>query len=388
MSLLAAAAALITAVVAGGLSIILVAAHVQPRRAAPAGPAGRRHPGDRRGRASATASAAGPPDAQRPQDRLCVGRPGRAGDIGQRARPRRGDRRAWSATLLAGGSVSQTGRVDGQQVYIEGRKINTGAIVLVQKRSDAVAVGQRAVRWILLALGDRGRAGDRAGAVRRLAAGPSTATYGGGGPRPGRRSPRRHRVPRRAGRGGRGRRRAERAGRGPGSSEAREREFLLSVSHDLRTPLTAISGYAESLADGMIAPERTQEVGGVLLAESQRLGRLVADLLDLARLGAQEFRVDLIELDLARVRAARPRRCGRPLRGGRGARSTSTARPRSLTVRPTRPGCGRRWTGCSTTRCGSPRPALRSCWRSRPEAWRPDRRRRVARSRCATAARV
>jgi two-component system sensor histidine kinase BaeS len=81
-------------------------------------------------------------------------------------------------------------------------------------------------------------------------------------------------------------------------SEAREREFLLSVSHDLRTPLTSISGYAESLADGMIAPDRTREVGSVLLAESQRLSRLVADLLDLARLGAQEFRVDLIDVDV------------------------------------------------------------------------------------------
>ena len=85
---------------------------------------------------------------------------------------------------------------------------------------------------------------------------------------------------------------------GLSQSEAREREFLLSVSHDLRTPLTTISGYAESLADGMIAPDRTQEVGAVLLAESQRLSRLVADLLDLARLGAQEFRIDLIDLDV------------------------------------------------------------------------------------------
>ncbi len=90
-------------------------------------------------------------------------------------------------------------------------------------------------------------------------------------------------------------------------SEARQREFLLSVSHDLRTPLTAISGYAESLADGMIAPDQAPHAGNVILAEAQRLNRLVADLLDLARLGSQEFRIDLADVDvLSVVNAAAP----------------------------------------------------------------------------------
>ena len=39
---------------------------------------------------------------------------------------------------------------------------------------------------------------------------------------------------------------------GLAQSEARQRQFLMSVSHDLRTPLTAINGYAESLADGVV----------------------------------------------------------------------------------------------------------------------------------------
>ena len=81
-------------------------------------------------------------------------------------------------------------------------------------------------------------------------------------------------------------------------SEARQREFLLSVSHDLRTPLTTLSGYAESLAEDVIPAEQTAQVGAVMLGEAKRLERLVGDLLDLARLGARDFRVDVAPVDL------------------------------------------------------------------------------------------
>jgi signal transduction histidine kinase len=79
-------------------------------------------------------------------------------------------------------------------------------------------------------------------------------------------------------------------------SEGRQREFLLSVSHELRTPLTAISGFAEALADG-VTPD-PEAAGQTILAESRRLERLVTDLLDLARLGAADFRIDVTEVDL------------------------------------------------------------------------------------------
>jgi two-component system sensor histidine kinase BaeS len=72
-------------------------------------------------------------------------------------------------------------------------------------------------------------------------------------------------------------------------SEDRQREFLLSVSHDIRTPLTAIRGYAEALADGLVAPEEVAQVGGTLSAESERLRRFLDDLLELARLEAEDF---------------------------------------------------------------------------------------------------
>src|SRR5262249_28877560 len=62
-----------------------------------------------------------------------------------------------------------------------------------------------------------------------------------------------------------------------------ERAFLLSVSHDLRTPLTSIRGYAQAIADGTVADEDSKlHAAEVISAESRRLQRLVADLLDLA----------------------------------------------------------------------------------------------------------
>ena len=89
------------------------------------------------------------------------------------------------------------------------------------------------------------------------------------------------------------------------ASREAERAFLLSVSHELKTPLTAIRGYAEGLADGAFEPE---EAARTISVESHRLERLVHDLLDLARMNRSEFAVrrepvDL--LDVAREAVAR-----------------------------------------------------------------------------------
>ncbi|MGI9032759.1 MAG: ATP-binding protein [Acidimicrobiales bacterium] len=82
-------------------------------------------------------------------------------------------------------------------------------------------------------------------------------------------------------------------------SRGLERQFLLSVSHDLRTPLTSIRGYAEALADGRV-PDPPQ-AAAVVLAEARRLERLVADLLELANLGARRFSLDIRRTDVAEV---------------------------------------------------------------------------------------
>jgi two-component system sensor histidine kinase BaeS len=79
----------------------------------------------------------------------------------------------------------------------------------------------------------------------------------------------------------------------------RERHLLLSVSHDLRTPLTSIRGFAEAITDGAV--EDTAQAAGVIIAESRRLERLVGDLLDLTKLEANQMSISLRPTDVAEV---------------------------------------------------------------------------------------
>ncbi len=84
-------------------------------------------------------------------------------------------------------------------------------------------------------------------------------------------------------------------------SRATERQFVLSISHDLRTPLTSIRGYAEAIADGA-APDPVH-AAKVIASEAGRLERLFQDLLDLARLDAKRFAIDVRRVYLREVAA-------------------------------------------------------------------------------------
>jgi signal transduction histidine kinase len=75
-----------------------------------------------------------------------------------------------------------------------------------------------------------------------------------------------------------------------------EQAFLLSVSHELKTPLTSIRGYAEGIGDGTVTPDDGAEVIG---AESSRLERLVGDLLESGRMRKSAFAVRRETVDLA-----------------------------------------------------------------------------------------
>jgi len=85
-------------------------------------------------------------------------------------------------------------------------------------------------------------------------------------------------------------------------AEELERNFLMSVSHELRTPLTAIRGHVEALREGVVdEPEARADSLDVIAAESDRLERLVGDVLDLAKLDARRFTVLREEVDMGRL---------------------------------------------------------------------------------------
>ena len=85
-------------------------------------------------------------------------------------------------------------------------------------------------------------------------------------------------------------------------AEQLKRSFLMSVSHELRTPLTAIRGHVEALREGIVSePDQVRTSLDIVAAETDRLERLVGDVLDLAKLQAHRFTVRHEEVDLERV---------------------------------------------------------------------------------------
>jgi two-component system OmpR family sensor kinase len=83
------------------------------------------------------------------------------------------------------------------------------------------------------------------------------------------------------------------------SSRQAQRDFVANVSHELKTPLTSIQGFARAILDGTAqSAESQRNAARVIFEESERLRRLVEDLLDLARLdaGQVEFKREAVEL--------------------------------------------------------------------------------------------
>jgi two-component system OmpR family sensor kinase len=200
------------------------------------------------------------------------------------------------------GSVSSTERVNGNTLLVEGRPVTNGlAFALVEPVSAGSKTGHQVRRALVLSL-----------IVGLAVAGIAGLLLSRVLARPLRRTAEVARVM------GEGRRDARVPVEGPAEvadvahsvnqlaealqhSEQRQREFLLSVSHELRTPLTSINGFAETIADGVVTGDDAQAAARTIYGEGLRLERLVTDLLDLARLGADEFKLDVAAVDLVAV---------------------------------------------------------------------------------------
>jgi two-component system, OmpR family, phosphate regulon sensor histidine kinase PhoR len=79
------------------------------------------------------------------------------------------------------------------------------------------------------------------------------------------------------------------------------RDFVANVSHELRTPLTAIRGYVEALLDDRSDSEGAKKFLEIIARHSERMERLVSDLLRLARLDARQEALDLTSCDLQQL---------------------------------------------------------------------------------------
>lgn len=84
----------------------------------------------------------------------------------------------------------------------------------------------------------------------------------------------------------------------------RQVDFVTNASHELATPLTSIKGFAETLLDGALeSPELSQKFVGIIHTESERMHRLIKDLLQLAKLDTKEYRkqIQLEAIDIHQV---------------------------------------------------------------------------------------
>lgn len=202
-----------------------------------------------------------------------------------------------------GGSQELEGEVNGQPVTVVARGIDTGtpalSLVVFLGRETSLIGGITLIRAFLVALGGAmilvavlagylaKRLGDRLGkvtsAAQAVAGGDLTARVEDDGD---------DEVAHLAENFNQMAERLE-------AASVRERDFLMNVGHDLRTPLTSIAGYAETLADGSIPEQDLPRVAGTLQRQTKRLSRLVEDLMLLSRLQAREFSLRVEDVDLS-----------------------------------------------------------------------------------------
>ena len=83
-----------------------------------------------------------------------------------------------------------------------------------------------------------------------------------------------------------------------GDVESNRREFVANVSHELRSPITSISGFVQGMEDGTIPPEEHPKYLALVGDETRRLSKLIGDLLALSRLERDDAALELSEFDM------------------------------------------------------------------------------------------
>ena len=83
--------------------------------------------------------------------------------------------------------------------------------------------------------------------------------------------------------------------------EKMRNSFLASVSHDLRTPMTTISGFIDGITSGAIPPEKHDYYLGIISTEVHRLSRLVSQILDVSRLESGDRKFNFTDFDVAEI---------------------------------------------------------------------------------------
>ncbi|PMC37068.1 PAS domain-containing sensor histidine kinase [Bacillus sp. UMB0899] len=84
--------------------------------------------------------------------------------------------------------------------------------------------------------------------------------------------------------------------------EQMRKDFVANVSHELKTPITSIKGFSETLLDGALSDKQTAEYFlSIILKESDRLQTLIQDLLDLSKVEQQGFQLSIQPCDLREI---------------------------------------------------------------------------------------
>ncbi len=78
-------------------------------------------------------------------------------------------------------------------------------------------------------------------------------------------------------------------------------QFVSDISHELRTPMTSISGFVEGILDGTIPPEKEKDYLKIVLDESNRLKKLVTDMLEMSKMSSSEYKLNVSEFDFVEL---------------------------------------------------------------------------------------